>query len=165
MTLTTIDEDLCRILEPHVSTTRERMEALKILQEEGIPSVVWLCPILPMINDTQENLNGILDGCVEAGVYGVINFGMGVTLREGSREYFYQQLDRYFPGVKDEYIRRYGSAYVLNSPKHRELEEIFHTRCEQSGIVHKNEDIFAYLRHFQPNGWTQLSLFDENPYY
>ena len=100
MTLTTYDETLCRKLEPNVSTTRERFEALKILQQEGIPTVVWLCPILPFINDTEENLVGILNYCAEAKVYGIVNFGMGMTLREGNREYFYRRLDRLFPGLK-----------------------------------------------------------------
>ena len=101
MTMTTYDEALCRKIEPNVSTTRERFAALKTLREAGIPTVVWLCPILPFLNDTAENVNGILDYCIEAGVTGVICFGMGLTLREGSREYFYKQLDRQFPGLKD----------------------------------------------------------------
>jgi len=87
LTLTTWDEDLCRILEPTVCTTRERFEVLKIMNENGIPTVVWLDPILPFINDTEENLRGILEYCVRAKVYGIICFGMGMTLREGNREY------------------------------------------------------------------------------
>ena len=94
MTLTTYDENLCKKIEPNVSTTRERFEALKKLNEAGIPTIVWLCPILPFINDTEENITGILEYCIEAKVYGVICFGMGLTLREGNREYFYNQLDR-----------------------------------------------------------------------
>ena len=74
MTLTTFDEDLCKILEPNVSTTKERFETLKILSDNGIPTVVWLCPILPFINDTEENLKGILDYCIEAKVYGILCF-------------------------------------------------------------------------------------------
>lgn len=88
MTLTTYDEDLCKKIEPNVSTTKERFEALKKLNEAGIPTIVWLCPILPFINDTEENIRGILEYCIEAKVYGVICFGMGLTLREGNREYF-----------------------------------------------------------------------------
>ena len=114
MTLTTHDEALCRILEPHVSTTGERVEALKQLKQAGIPTVVWLCPILPFINDTPENIEGIIEDCAAAGVYGVICFGMGLTLREGNREYFYRQLDRFFPGMKERYIKTYeiGRAHV-----------------------------------------------------
>lgn len=88
-------------IEPYVSTTHERFEALKQLRDAGIPTVVWLAPILPFINDTEANLRGILDYCIEAGVYGIICFGMGLTLRDGNREYFYQQLDRHFPGLKN----------------------------------------------------------------
>lgn len=158
MTLTTCDEALCRILEPNVSTTKERAEALKILQDNDIPTVVWLCPLVPFLNDTPENVSGILDYCEEAGVKGVVSFGMGLTLREGNREYFYRQLDRRFPGLKEEYIRRYGSAYELPSPREGELTELFHRRCGAAGIWHNNEQIFAYLREFSIED-EQLSLF------
>jgi len=103
MTLTTYDEELCKILEPNVCTTRKRYEALQIFKENGIPTVVWLSPILPFINDTRENIEGILDYCISAGVRGVICFGMGMTLREGDREYYYAALDRHFPGMKEKY--------------------------------------------------------------
>ena len=101
MTLTTYDEELCKKIEPNVSTTKERVEALKILRDEGIPTVVWLTPILPFINDTEGNIIGILNYCKEAKVFGIICFGMGVTLREGNREYFYSQLDKKFPKLKE----------------------------------------------------------------
>ena len=111
MTLTTCDEDLCKIREPKVCTTKRRFEVLKIFRENGIPTVVWFSPLLPFINDTRENMEGILDYCIEAGVYGVICFGIGVTLREGDREYFYRKLDEHFPGMRERYHRKYGYAY------------------------------------------------------
>jgi len=159
MTLTTYDERLCRKLEPKVSTTRERFETLKILQQEGIPTVVWLCPILPFINDTEENLVGILNYCAEAKVYGIINFGMGVTLREGNREYFYRQLDRLFPGLKEKYIHYYGNQYILSSPNERRLMELFNRTCDKYHIIHNNNQIFEYLRTYEEKE-EQLSLFD-----
>ena len=158
MTLTTFDEGLCRKLEPNVSTTAERFHALEVLRDAGIPTVVWLCPILPWINDTEENLRGILDYCVRAGVKGVINFGMGLTLREGNREYFYRQLDRHFPGLKARYIRAYGNAYELESPNSPQLTGIFHRVCEEKGILHDNDAIFEYLSRFEDKQ-EQLSLF------
>ena len=82
MTLTTFDENLCRILEPNVSTTTERASALEILHQEGIPTVVWLGPFLPFINDSEENLQGLLNYCINASVKGIICFGIGMTLRE-----------------------------------------------------------------------------------
>lgn len=162
MTLTTYDEDLCKKIEPNVSTTKERVEALKKLNEAGIPTVVWLCPILPFINDTEENIKGILNYCIEAKVYGVICFGMGLTLREGNREYFYSQLDQSFPNIKDKYIQTYGMQYQINSPNHTTLMKLFHQLCEDNGIVHDNKIIFEYLSEFEEkNRSIQLSLFDE----
>lgn len=161
MTLTTYDEELCRKIEPHVSTTAERFATLMRLREAGIPTVVWLSPILPFINDTRENIAGILELCEEAGVYGVISFGMGLTLREGNREYFYKQLDCLFPGLKEKYVRIYGNQYEIASPDNRRLMRLFHQTCEESGMLHDNEKIFRYLYTFEEKGeGRQLSLWD-----
>lgn len=159
ITLTTADEALCKIIEPNVSTTSERFEALKTLRDAGIPTVVWLCPILPYINDTQENIRAILDMCVEAKVRGVLCFGMGVTMREGNREYFYRQLDRHFPNIKQRYIREFGNNYVVNSPKNNELMKLYHRTCSDNGIMHSADEIFEYLHRFEEkNAPQQLSL-------
>lgn len=158
MTLTTFDDGLCRILEPNVCVTSRRIEVLKQFRDEGIPTVAWLCPILPFINDTPENILGILDACAEAGVKGIINFGMGLTLREGNREYFYTKLDRYFPGLKQGYISAYANAYELPSPRHQELMELFHTSCEKYRIWHDNDRIFSYLSTLEEKE-VQMSLF------
>lgn len=161
MTLTTADEALCKLVEPNVSTTKQRFEALKILRDNNIPTVVWLCPVLPYINDTEDNIRRILDMCVAAKVRGIICFGMGLTLREGNREYFYRQLDKSFPGLKERYIREYGNQYVINSPKSAELMRLFHRTCEQNGIMHDNDLIFEYLSQFEEkNAPQQLSLWD-----
>ncbi len=161
MTLTTYNEDLCKKIEPNVSTTRERFEVLKRLQEAGIPTVVWLTPILPFINDTEDNISGILDMCIEAKVFGIICFGMGLTLREGNREYFYQQLERLFPYLKERYIYTFGNQYIIDSPDNRGLMQFFHQKCEENGIVHNNEQIFNYLYAFEEKDINkQLSIWD-----
>ena len=161
MTLTTYDEVLCKKIEPNVSTTRERFEVLKVLREAGIPTVVWLSPILPFINDTEENIAGILDMCLEAKVYGVICFGMGLTLREGNREYFYEQLDKLFPRLKEKYIHTYGNKYFIESPNSKRLMELFHKKCSEGGIVHDNEQIFQYLHTSEEKSSAeQLSLWN-----
>lgn len=161
MTLTTYDEALCKKIEPNVSTTRERFEVLKQLRDAGIPTVVWLSPILPFINDTEDNISGILDMCIEAKVYGIICFGMGLTLREGNREYFYEQLDRLFPQLKKKYIQAYGNQYVIESPNNNRLMELFYQKCSKSGIVHNNEQIFQYLHTFEEkDSAQQLSLWN-----
>lgn len=161
MTLTTYDEALCRKIEPNVSTTRQRFQALLRFREAGIPTVVWLSPILPFLNDTPENISGILELCRQAGVYGVICFGMGLTLREGNREYFYAQLDRLFPGLKERYIRTYGNSYQVESPRQGELMKLFHQKCEEYGIIHNNQEIFQYMSTFEEKQCTnQLCLWD-----
>lgn len=149
MTVTTADEELCRKIEPNVSSTRERFEALKRLRDAGIPTVVWMTPILPFINDTKENISRILDMCGEANVYGVICFGMGLTLRDGNREYFYEQLDRLFPRLKERYIQVFGNQYVAESPDSCCLMRLFHRMCGERGIVHDNEEIFRYVNRFE----------------
>lgn len=159
MTLTTYDEDLCRIVEPNVETTYERFRALEILHDNGIPTVVWLCPILPFINDTEENIRGILDYCVRAKVKGIINFDMGVTLRDGNREYFYKKLDEHFPGLKEKYIRMYGNSYQLSSPNSRQLNMIYKSECIKNGIMCDVNECFEYLNKYEDKySGEQISL-------
>lgn len=160
MTLTTQDEDLCRILEPNVSTTAERVEVLKAMKEAGIPTVVWLSPILPFINDTEDNLQGLLHSCIQEKVRGFVNFGFGVTLREGDREYFYQKLDEHFPGMKNKYIQAFGNRYECSSPNHSRLWAIYAKACRENGILFRQEEVFAYLKQFEERQW-QMSLFGD----
>lgn len=161
MTLTTHDDGLCRVLEPNVSVTSERVAALKAFRDAGIPTVVWLSPILPFLNDTRENIEGILNDCIDANVKGILCFNMGLTLRDGNREYFYAQLDRHFPGLKEQYIRTYGNRYELNSPRNSELMRLFHDTCEQHGILHDVGTIFRYLHAFEEKEENpQISFFD-----
>ncbi len=160
ITLTTYDESLCKIIEPAVSTTRERFEVLKIMLDNKIPTVVWLSPILPFINDTEENLRGILDYCIKAKVYGIICFSMGLTLRDGDREYFYAKLDRHFPGLKQKYQKRYGYSYEVPSDNNDTLMDIFRSECKKHGIICNNDEIFEYLNTFEDKQqMEQLSLF------
>lgn len=157
MTITTADDELCSILEPNVCPTSRRVEVLKTLNENGISTVVWLCPILPYINDTEENINAILDYCIESNVYGILCFEMGLTLRKGNREYFYRKLDESFPGLKERYIERFGNDYVLPSPNNARLMDIFKRRTSQNNILADNEKIFEYLAEF-PQTTVQSKL-------
>ncbi len=149
MTLTTYDEDLCRIIEPNVCTTKRRFEVLKIMRDEGIPTVVWMTPMLPFINDTEENVQGLLDYCIEAEVYGILIYGIGVTLREGDREYFYRQIDRHFPGLKQRYIRTYGNAYEVSSPDQDRLMKLVREECGKHRIICDVNEIFSYMGRFE----------------
>ena len=148
MTLTTADDDLCGILEPNVCPTSRRVEVLNILKDAGIPTVVWLCPILPYINDSEENINAIIDFCVDSEVKAILCFGMGLTLRDGNREYFYSKLDEHFPGLKDRYVREYGNSYSIPSKNEKQLMEIFNQKTSLEGILNNPQEIFKYLHQF-----------------
>lgn len=159
MTLTTYDEELCRVLEPNVCTTKRRAEVLSILREEGIPTVCWMTPILPFINDTEENIRGLLEYCITAKVYGILFWNIGVTLRDGDRQYFYRKLDEHFPGMKERYIAAYGNAYELVSPNNRVLSQLVRQTCSKHGVVCNADDLFRYLRTYEDKqSAEQISL-------
>lgn len=155
MTLTTYDDDLCKIIEPNVCNTKRRIEVLEQMQERGIPTVVWLTPILPFINDTVENITAILNECVRTGVKGVIDFGMGLTLRDGDREYYYAALDKHFPGLKERYIKQYGNAYELPSPNAEELTKVFKQICSENDMMSTPDKCFRYMADL-PDKYPQL---------
>ena len=159
ITLTTYDDDLCSIIEPNVCNTKRRIEVLEEMQKRRIPTVVWLTPLLPYINDNVENLAPILKECVRVGVKGIISFGMGLTLREGDREYYYEALDKHFPGLKQKYINTFGNAYELPSPNTGELTALFHDVCRKNGILYKPQDCFKFMQDL-PEKYQQMSLFD-----
>ena len=159
VTLTTWDESLCKIVEPNVCGTKRRIEVLEAMRDRGIPTVVWLTPILPFINDTEENVAALLRECIRVGVKGIICFDMGLTLRDGDREYYYAALDRHFPGMKARYIERYGNAYMLPSPNSKSLMALFHKTCAAHGIMDNPDDCFRYMREL-PERYSQMSIFD-----
>jgi DNA repair photolyase len=132
------------------------------MRDNGIKTVVWLCPLLPFINDTAENLRGILGYCVEAEVYGILCFGMGMTLREGDREYYYKMLDRHFPGLRGKYEKKYGNSYVVLSDNDRELMAIFLETCRKNNIACDNDKIFEFMSSLDEkdkDAQTELDLF------
>ena len=160
ITLTTLDDELCRILEPNVCPTSRRIEVLKVMRDEGIPTIVWMTPILPFINDTEENIRGLLEACKEAKVYGILTFGVGLTLRDGDRQYFYQKLDKHFPGIKERYISTYGNAYELPVPDSAYLNRLIKDECRAAGIICNTDRLFAYMHEFEDKAaGEQLSLF------
>ena len=172
MTLTTADDALCRKIEPAVCPTSRRFEVLCACREEGIPTVVWFTPLLPFINDTKENIDGIIDYCVRAGVHAIICFGIGLTLREGNREYFYASLDRIFPpnsahpdknagapSIKDRYIKTFGDSYMVSSPRNNELMSHLSGLCRKNNIMLGVENVFKWMEEFPEPPPPQLELF------
>ena len=150
LTLTCADDKISKLIEPNVITTMQRIELLDKLEQEGIPTVVWLTPVLPYITDTRENIEEILDQCIQYNVRGIICFGMGMTLRDENRRYYYEKLDEHFPGLKDRYIKEYGNKYMIESPHNRKLMELFQSKTNKHNIMNNPEEIFRYL-HQIPN--------------
>ena len=165
MTLTTADDNLCRMIEPGVCPTSRRFEVLCECKKLGIPTVVWFSPLLPFINDTEENIKGIVDLCVQAGVKAILCFGIGLTLREGNREYFYDALDRLaqrdssFAGMKERYIKKYGYRYEVSSPHGSKLYYLLLELCKQNGIMFGTESVFKWIEEI-PQDSLQPGLFD-----
>lgn len=160
MTITTFDDELCRILEPNVCVTSKRIEVLKILHDNNIPTIVWMTPILPFINDNEANIMNILKACKEAGVYGIMTFGIGLTLREGDREYYYDKLDKYFPGLKYKYISRYGNSYELPVPDEYRLNNLLINYCKENSMEYRPDKLFEYLNTFEDKiHGEEISLF------
>lgn len=160
MTMTTYDDELCRKVEPNVCVTSRRAEVLNIMREEGIPTICWMTPILPFINDTRENIQGILDYCVKARTYGILQFGIGLTLRDGDRQYFYQKLDQHFKGIKEQYIHTYGNAYELPVPDCAALMRLLQETCKQNNIICNADELFTYMHTFEDKqAGSQMTLF------
>lgn len=159
ITMTTYDEELCKIIEPNVCTTKRRAEVLNILRDEGIPTIVWMTPILPFINDTEENIRGLLDYCIEAKVYGILTFGMGVTLRDGDRQYFYKKLDENFPGIKNKYIKTYGNSYEIPSPNTKKLINILKEEANKNKIIIDTRRLFQYMNEFEEKKYMEQISF------
>jgi len=159
ITMTTYNDNLTKLIEKNVATTKERFEILKIMRDNNIPTVIWLTPLLPFINDNFENIKGILNYAIEAKVYGIICFGIGLTLREGNREFFYKNLDKDFPKLKEKYIKKYGDKYQLISDNNMKLMSYFYNTCKENNIETNINKIFSYMRKYESNK-KQLSLFE-----
>lgn len=158
MTLTIADDELSRLIEPGVCPTSRRYEVLKEFQKRDIPTVVWLSPLLPFLTDTEENFDRIMEYCLDAGVKGIVCFGIGMTLREGNREYFYKNLDIHFPGLSGRYSRKFGDLYEIESDNNERLMRKFHDICEKYSIIHDPEKCFAFTAEL-PDRYEQISLF------
>lgn len=142
ITITTGDDTLARKIEPHVAVPSKRFTALKALSEADIYCGILLMPILPFISDSEENILSIISQAQECGAK-FIYPAFGVTLRQNQRLYFYQQLDKEFPGLKERYIQTFGNAYQCNTQHANILYKIFKNECNRVGILYKMEDIIS----------------------
>jgi len=136
VTITTFDDVLCKKLEPFAPVTSKRFEAIRRLSEAGIYCGVTLMPVLPFLNDNEENIVSILEEAAACGAQYVVGY-MGMTLREGSREYYYDKLDQLFPGLSDKYRQTFGQKYGINSPDYKHLFTVFYDTCKRLNLQTK----------------------------
>lgn len=158
MTITTAEDALSRKIERHVAPSSERFTALETLASHGIPCGILLMPLLPFINDTEKNILSIVDRASQVGAKWIFAYpGMGVTLRQNQRAYFYDRLDESFPAIRRKYVETYGDRYECASPRAKELWTALTHRCAEKGLLFRMEDISMFLH--APYRVQQLSLF------
>ncbi|MDR3012029.1 MAG: radical SAM protein [Chitinispirillales bacterium] len=159
LTITVADDKLCKIIEPNAPVSSERFEATKTLSGSGIYTGVLMMPILPFIEDTEENIIAIARKAKECGAR-FIYPAMGMTLRAGNREYYYENLDRHFPEIKEKYIKRYGERYSCTSPKAKKLWGVFSEECKRLGLLYKMSGIINDYKREYIDSVEQLGLFE-----
>ncbi len=156
ITITTCSDELCKKIEPNVAVSSKRFFAIKELSENGIFAGILLMPVLPFLEDNEENIRSIVKQAYENGAKFIFP-SFGVTLRQNQRDWYYKKLDEKFPGIKQKYIQQFGNSYECYSPKAKQLWNIFKEDCEKYGIVYKMSDIIkAYKKGYEKD---QLSLF------
>jgi len=132
-TITTADDELAKIIEPAAPSPSERFEAIRELNKKGIYTGITLMPVLPFINDTTHHIQQLIEKALDSGVKYIIPF-FGLTLREGSREYFYSQLDKFFEGIKEKYVEAFGLSYSCNSPNADILYKLLYNEMSKYNV-------------------------------
>jgi len=152
ITITTTNDELARKIEPFAPPPSERLRVIKQLREAGIYAGITFMPLLPFITDTKANINQLVAAAREADAAYILA-AMGMTNREGQRDYFYQQLDKQFPGIKEKYIATFGDKYNCPAPYANQLWKHFTQRCQVLNIPIR-------MRFYNPNPHKQLGLFE-----
>lgn len=151
MTITTSDDRLSKIIEPNSPTSTERFDAIRQLSEAGIYAGITLMPVLPYITDDPENLMSIVYKAKECGAKYILA-AIGMTLRDGQREYYYDELDKHFPGLKEKYVQLYGSQYSCSTPHSDNLWNKLQATCQAIDMPLK-------MNFYQPYEPKQMKLF------
>jgi DNA repair photolyase len=150
-TVTAADDSLSRKIEPHAPPSSERFKAMRLLAEKGIYTGVTLMPVLPFINDTKENIIAIVERAKESGASYILPM-FGMTLRKGSREYYYRALDENFAGISEKYRSHFGERYECFSHNAKALTDTFKEQCVKLGKDSR-------MRFYHPKEYKQQTLF------
>lgn len=156
ITITTCDDELCKKIEPNVGEASKRFSAIKELSDNGIFAGILLMPVLPFLEDNEDNIMGIINLAHENGAK-FIYPAFGVTLRQNQRDWYYKKLDENFSGIKIKYLEQFKNDYECRSPKAKELWQMFKRECDKLGILYKMNDIIkAYKSGYEDK---QISMF------
>ena len=156
-TITTPNDELSKIIEPNVCVSSKRLQAIKILSDNGIFVGIMMNPILPFITDKEEDIRYLVKLAYENGAKFIHTY-MGMTLRENQRDYYFDKLDQHFIGIKEKYIKYYGDKYNCIVPNYKRLYKVFTDECTKYGILYDMKDIIeAYKKVIKSN--EQITLF------
>ena len=156
-TVTTPNDELSKIIEPNVCVSSKRFNAIKELSDNGIFVGFMMNPVLPFIIDNENDIKKLVKLAYENGAKFIHTY-MGITLRENQRDYYFEKLDKYFPLLKEKYIKYYGERYNCAVPNYKKLYKIFTDECDKYGILYNMKDIIdAYKKDVKDN--EQISLF------
>ena len=156
ITVTTCDDELCKKIEPNVGVASKRFSAIKELSDNGIFAGILLMPVLPFLEDNEENIRGIVKFAHESGAK-FIYPAFGMTLRQNQRDWYFKKLDENFPGIKQKYVQQFRNDYECRSPRAKELWKLFQQECDRFRILYKMKDIIsAYKNVYEEN---QISMF------
>lgn len=156
-TITTPNDELSKIIEPNVCISSKRLQAIKILSDNGIFTGIMMNPMLPFITDKEEDIRYLVKLAYENGAKFIHTY-MGMTLRENQRDYYFYKLDQHFIGIKEKYIKYYGDKYNCIVPNYKRLYKVFTDECIKYGILYDMKDIIkAYKKEIKSN--EQITLF------
>ncbi|MFC1572738.1 radical SAM protein [Candidatus Eisenbacteria bacterium] len=150
-TITTADDDLGRKLEPGAPSVSNRFRAMKTLVAYGIPTGVVMMPVLPFIEDNEENIRAIVQRAHDNGA-GYIIPAFGMTLRDRQRTYYYEKLETLFPGMRQRYEQTFGDRYDCPARYADRLAGVFEELCGRVGIATR-------MKPFDPAKDDQIDLF------
>jgi DNA repair photolyase len=149
-TITTAADELGKKLEPGASLVSDRFRAMRALADRGIQTGVSMMPVLPFIEDNEENIAAIVRQTYEhGGSYIIPSFGM--TTRDRQRAYYYARLDELFPGLRHKYERVFGERYHCPANNADRLAKVFYEQCERYGIT-------PHIIPYEPQAAKQLRL-------
>ena len=156
-TITTPNDDLSKIIEPYVCVSSKRFAAIKVLSDNGIYVGVMLNPVLPFITDNEADIKKLVRLAYESGAKFIHTY-MGMTLRDSQKNYYYEQLDKFFPNLKSKYIECYGQSYNCTIKNYKRLYKVFTDECDRYGLLYRMSDIIKnYKKDINKN--EQISLF------